>query len=224
MTDKDKLRQIEAAISAITGNDIDSSYRWAMDAENADKVQNLLLERCAILNGMFSHTDENKARLQKVNDYLYSLSLQLFERVKKAVQNRTAIMNCPEFDDAYELEGVLYFSFNGPDSVLVLDDDELYQSDFELMIKVLDDLYYVRHENEIERIHSDFGLLDDGKSWNRPPFSDDWFDDTVICHAVYRLCHQKLYSIPDLLRLNDFWNEVNIKIQSIKDQKGESRL
>ena len=45
-------------------------------------------------------------------------------------------------------------------------------------------------------------------------------DDIVICHAVHQLTDHQLYSIPDLLRLNDFWAEVNLTIQSITDQKG----
>lgn len=36
----------------------------------------------------------------------------------------------------------------------------------------------------------------------------------------HQLTNHQLYSIPDLLPLNDFWAEVNLTIQSITEQNG----
>ena len=43
----------------------------------------------------------------------------------------------------------------------------------------------------------------------------------VVCHAVHDICTHKPYSIPDLLRLNDFWVEAHLVCQHIIDQNGK---
>lgn len=70
-------------------------------------------------------------------------------------------------------------------------------------------------------ISPDSLIFDDGVSWNEPPFyGHPEFDDIIICHAMHNLSGHMLYSIPDILRLNDFWAEVHLTFQSITTQDG----
>lgn len=46
-------------------------------------------------------------------------------------------MDYPEFDDAYEIEGSLRFSLKGEESVLKLDYDSYYGSDFTRMMELI---------------------------------------------------------------------------------------
>lgn len=216
-----KIKEIEDKIKAITGTDIDGSDRWLDDHLKREEVKNLLRERKHMLNDMFVADENTMCHFKDVNNRLYSLTCQLLERTKAVEKTLPVIMTDPEFDDDYNLEGTLQFTFNGEESVLKLDDDFKYGSDFTLMIKLISDISHGHYEENIEEFHSNSELLDDGVSWNEYPFHGrEEFDDIIICHAVHQLTGHQLYSIPDLLRLNDFWAEVNLTIQSITDQKG----
>lgn len=131
------------------------------------------------------------------------------------------VMDCPDFDDDYEVYGTLRYCFNGEESVLNHYDGRDYGSDFVLMIKLIADFSYGTVNEDIEHINGSSTKLDDGQSWNEYPFSSrKEFENIIICHAVHQLTSHQLYSIPDLIRLNDFWAEVHLIIQSITEQDG----
>jgi len=215
------LADIESAIIALVGEDIDSYNLHLLSSEEIETIEDLLADRKHILNEMFQPTDKNMARFRAINQRLYELTENLHCRFK-IIESKSAIFSdCPDFDDDYEIEGWLRHVFNGTESLLVLPDDEYYGSRFIIMIKTLYELYEEKGLHNIESVYHESTSLDDGISWNEPPYrGKPEFDDIVICHAVHDLTNHKAYSIPDLLRLNDFWCEVQIKIQSITDQKG----
>lgn len=215
------LKEIENQIRAITGSKIESLDIWHEDPNIYQEVKSLLRERQRILNDMFVADEKAMLRFREINERLFTLTRQLFERVNKFHDDLSSLMTQKDFDDDYNLEGTLRFCFNDEESVLRLEDDERYGSDFMLMIKLISDVTYGRYEENIEDIHYGSQPLDDGQSWNEYPFRGrKEFEDIIICHAVHQLTDHQLYSIPDLLRLNDFWAEVNLTIQSITDQKG----
>lgn len=89
------------------------------------------------------------------------------------------------------------------------------------MIDIIHTCNYGTYWECIERISPDSPIFDDGVSWNEPPFyGHPEFDDIIICHAMHNLSGHMLYSIPDILRLNDFWAEVHLTFQSITTQDG----
>ena len=216
-----ELYEIEDQIKSITGADIGSREKWLDDPLKKEDVRKLLNERQHLLNDMFVADEKAMLRFRGINERLFILTRQLFVRLNKLHDDLSSIMTQQDFDDDYNLEGTLRFCFNGEESVLELEDDERYGSDFRLMIKLISDVTYGRYEENIEDIHYGSHPLDDGQSWNEYPFRGrKEFEDVIICHAVHQLTDHQLYSIPDLLRLNDFWAEVNLTIQSITDQKG----
>ena len=222
VTKNKSLTNIESAIIGLVGDDIDSYNLHRLSPQEIETVEELLADRKQILNEEFRPTEENMARFRAVNQRLYELTLSLHSRVKKMESKSSVINDCPDFDDDCEIEGWLHYIFDGPDSVLSLYDDNYYGSRFTLMIKTLYELYEEKGQQDIESVHPGSTPLDDGVSWNEPPYWDKPdFQDIIICHAVHDLTNHKAYSIPDLLRLNDFWCEVQVKIQSITDQKGK---
>lgn len=214
MKDREKLKRIECAISAITGN-VDSYNGWWKDTLLNQQIDSLLFQRWAILNHMFMPTDININRLQQVNNHLYELTQQLHGRLNKMSKQLPSIMCDPQFDRDYNLEAALRFSFNGDHSVLKLDDDDYYGSDFILMIKAIYDFMSHSGIPYIEHFLVGENILDDGVSWSESPFNGSEFDSIIICHATHVLCNHNHFSIPDLIRLNDFWAEVNITVQNI---------
>ena len=62
--------------------------------------------------------------------------------------------------------------------------------------------------------------FDDGITWAEGWLNHPAFKHICICHAVHDICTHKSYSLPDLLRMNDFWCEVKITHQHFVEQDG----
>ena len=211
----------EQKIISITGSSSEGSDKWLKNKRKKTKVYKLLRQRQRILNLNFVPETRNMERLNELNNYLLNLTQRLYHRVKEAQSKIKILMDNPDFDDDYEVEGILRYCFNDENSVLKLWDDELLGSNFTLMIKLISDLTYGTPKENIEEFYHFSLPLDDGISWNEYPFDKSpAFRNIVICHSVHQLTNHQLFSIPDLLRLNDFWAEVKLTIQSITDQKG----
>lgn len=217
-----KLKQIESRIIELVGFDLEQFNYDELSKEQKEEVKRLLLERRDILNEMFQPTEENLAQLRKINDELYRLTMALNERVKKFISKKELLLDSPDFDDDYEREGTLKFVYNDEASICHLSDDAYYCSNFAVMIKTLYEVHSYSGIENIVTINEHHGPLDDGVSWYEYPLNRfPEFKDSIICHAVHDLTDHKLYSIPDLLHLNDFWSEVYFKAQSITNQDGQ---
>lgn len=217
MTDKDRIRKIETAISAIVGDG--NKSKWWENHSLRKRVESLMLKRCVVLNRMFVPDDANLERIRDVNDRLYGLTVQLHARVSKMANQLPSIMCDSEFDTDYILEGTLNFSFNGDHSVLKFNDDTYYGSDFTVMIDTLDYLMSSSGIPYIESFIPGQNIPDDGISWAESPFGGSEYEGIIICHAVHVLCNHNLFSIPDLIRLNDFRAEVNVTVQKIDNKE-----
>ena len=215
------VQDIEKKIIQITGSSIDGSDKWLKNNVKKKKVFKLLKERQRVINLNFVPEARNMERLKELNNYLLNLTQRLYHRVQEAQSKIKLMMDNPDFDDDCEVEGTLRYCFNDENSVLKLWDDELLGSNFTLMIKLISDLTYGTPKENIEEFYHFSKPLDDGESWNEYPFDKSpAFRNIIISHAVHQLTNHQLYSIPDLLRLNDFWAEVKLTIQNITDQKG----
>ena len=216
------IKLIESQIIELVGSDIDEFNYDNLSKEQKEEVKLLLQERRDILNELFQPTEANPAQFCKLNDELYRLTMALNERVKRIVSKKDILLDSNDFDDDYELEGTLKFVFNDETSISRLPDDDYYGSNFAVMIKTLYEVYVDYGIESIVTINEHHGPLDDGVSWYEYPFKRvPEFKNFVICYAVHDLTDHKLYSIPDLLRLNDFWSEVEFKVQSITNQDGQ---
>lgn len=219
---KQELLQIESRIIELVGSDLELFSYDELSKEQKEEVKRLLRVRRDILNEMFQPTEANLARFCKVNEELYRLTMALDERVKKFISKKELLFDSLDFDDDYELEGTLKYVFNDKTSICCLTDDNYYGSNFAVMIKILYEVYAHSGIESIVTLNEHRGPLDDGVSWDEYPFNRfPEFKDFIICYAVHDLTDHKLYSIPDLLRLNDFWSEVEFKVQSITNQDGQ---
>lgn len=221
---KQQLVKVESLIEAITGNDIEYMSFWWRNDEKCEKVETLLQQRRTILNKMFTATTIEIERFRHVNEMLYDLTVKLFNRVKSMSSSCEKIADT-SFDDDYEIYGTIQVVVESETDILTLDDDDDYGSDFLLMNHILY-LIYDGHKSYIEWFNADAIAedeslwSDDGDSWNEYPFyGRKEFDDIVICHAVHDICNHKMYSIPDLLRINSYWAEVKLILQKFASQQ-----
>lgn len=217
---KSEIQKIEAEILAITGSDVDEYNEWTESESTRNRVESLLKRRCKLLNDAFQMTVENLDRLSQVNIHLTNLTKRAYDRIGEIEAVEYYMTDCE--DDDYDVESHIRFIYRGDDSVLKLDDDDYYGSNFTLMIKALTELYITKGQGNIIYARLGKNNLDDGESWVEEPFCKwkDRLHDIIICYAVHDLTSHKAYSIPDLLRLESFLCESVVTFQSITRQNG----
>ena len=233
------VKDIEKDILGIAGDVLDYSLivRKRLTPFQFELLDALLDLRCWALNSMFEvHcSDEEVRRFTAINDKLYTMTESMYERARM-VNDLIKTMPLHEKDDDVEVEAKLKFWEDGAPSVLEIEDDEFYGSDFTRMIvlrSIIDSDY--RSYDEIERvaiypklvngklIPDDTEInnrMDDGTTWAEAWLRHPRLDHLIVCHAVHDICTHKNYSIPDLLRMNTFEVSIDIKIQQIEDQDG----
>lgn len=179
-----------------------------------DRLEELFEKRQALLDKMFTWSPENTEKVRRVNDQLRMLSSKLHERTNAMYQKASFICDDPDFDDDYEIEGTLGFFYNGPESILILNDDSEYGSNFPRMINALSEYYHANPGwigKYMMSIKPGDENMDDKMNWNESPLSHPGI---AFCYVCHNFCCHALYSIPDLIRLNDFWSEVHFTEQN----------
>lgn len=218
-----RVQEIESEIRSVVSSEPGWIDMTALD-KHKDELNCLLEDRKILLDWMFCETSEEVERMRIVNQRLFDLTNRL--RVKMAdVAEYLVSRDRDDFDDDYEVEGTLRFSYNGDDSVLPYPGDEVYGSDFRLMVNVRDWLkvdnrshlleLLCRYDEPRENILAS-GNLDDGQSWVHDMAGS--FDDIVICHTTMLFHRDFGFPVVDLLHLNDFWNEVHVRYQNFATQ------
>ena len=236
-----RVCSIEAAILKITGTDMDRLITKHVSEKEMERVGNLICQRQGLLNRMFTGTPEEVERMEQVNDRLLELSRQMYSRSAALYRKVLTDTRDEAFDDDVVIEGSLKYNCDAETSVLPMSNDWYYGSDFCRMLQVIDWLYMHKAEGfELEAIEetgckswepkdipgqSDAELgfedsLNDGTTWAEGVLRHPAFEHICLCHAVHDICTHKYYSIPDLLRMNDFWCEVKVTHQHIVDQSG----
>ena len=218
-----QVQEIESEIRSVVGTEPGWIVMTALD-KHKDELDLLMEDRKILLDWMLLETPEEVERMRIVNQRLFDLTNRL--RVKMAdVAEYLVSRDRDDFDDDYEVEGTLRFSYNGDDSVLPYPGDEVYGSDFRLIINVRDWLkvdnrshqlkLLCRYDEPRESILAS-GNLDDGQSWGHDMAG--CFDDIVICHTTMLFNRDFDFPVVDILHLNDFWNEVHVKYQNFATQ------
>lgn len=233
------VKDIEKDILEIAGDVLDYSLivRKRLTPFQFELLDALLDLRGWALNSLFEvHcSDEEVRRFTAINDKLYAMTESMYERARM-VNDLIKTMPLHEKDDDVEVEAKLKFWEDGAPSVLEIEDDDFYGSDFTRMIvlrSIIDSDY--RSYDEIERvaiypklvngklIPDDTEInnrMDDETTWAEAWLRHPKLDHLIVCHTVHDICTHKNYSIPDLLRMNTFEVSVDIKIQQIQDQDG----
>ena len=239
---REQVQKIEEKILAITSKNVEFNMEWTRLQCKYEQVEKLIWKRKHLLDKMFVATPEEVVRMEQVNNRLYDLTQKMYARTEALYRKMATTTYDPEFDDDVEIEGSLRFSPNGHSSVLPMANDDYYGSEFYEMFCVIDWLYTCEHlkleevedcwvlrspaDYRPEMTREELGIKDD--------LNDDttWYESVqpaaeklshlCICHAIHDLSCHKPYSIPDILRMNDFCVEVKVKHQHWEEQDGSS--
>ncbi len=236
---KYELIKLEKQILDITGDPI--SYKhycpfldWCRDEAKVEAVEEMMLDRCFILNLLFDiHcTPAEVARLEKINGMLLEMTNRTYHRTADMMRAQM-VMKRDDMDDDYELEGKLVPLFDIPYSVLRLEDDNFYGSDFIRMAAILQETE--KNKPLLADVTCDWSrlkektpsatdaelecsnIMDDEDSWAEGPLRHPKLAHITICYALHALCTHMNWSIPDVLRINDFFIEVKLTVQQFSD-------
>ena len=207
-SDEDKRRvvqEVERRIKMIARYDADKSFRFRKFSEQEREVlHSLWSTRVRILNEMMLHpTDAEIARLGLQNDKLRELSKDAFAQGRNLWQSLLHSPHLKADDDRYDVEEHVGFCYNDEDSVLKMDNDDYYGSDFEYM------LHFHCNFRDSGRYYVGEPLVaDDGTNWNLDYLDNQAFDRFCICHLLHSLHSHEYYSLPDILRMDDFYVHV----------------
>ena len=237
---KYELKKLERRILKITGDPIDYKHygpflNWRRD-DAAETVEELMLERSYILHLLFEKhcTPAEVSRLEKINGMLLEMTNRTYHRTADMMR-ALMVMKKDEMDDDYELEGRLAPRFDIPYSVLRLEDDDYYGSDFIRMAAILQETEKYKpgmadvrcYSSQIEvftpnMTDKELGYaneMDDGTTWAEAWLSIPPLQHITVCYALHALVTHMNWSIPDVLRINDFTIEVKLTVQQFSDQE-----
>ena len=137
------------------------------------------------------------------NDKLRELSKDAFAQGRNLWQSLLHSPHLKADDDRYDVEEHVGFCYNDEDSVLKMDNDDYYGSDFEYM------LHFHCNFRDSGRYYVGEPLVaDDGTNWNLDYLDNQAFDRFCICHLLHSLHSHEYYSLPDILRMDDFYVHV----------------
>ena len=207
---REKVENLEREILLLTDG---GTARCVSDDKGAYLVK-LIEERKEALDALFQATPNEVMRMDKLNGRLKAITRQMHERVAIVNEDASKIF----VDGNFEVEGNLNYNPNAADAIIQVANDEYYGSDFAKIHQVIDTLFdqgylpikcadFVRASDLV----NDF---DDGR-WETA--YEDWQPQAEklkyinICFAIHSLNAYHPYSIPDILRMNNFEITVTIK-------------
>ena len=234
------VQEVERRIKKVVNreeNNPDYFFRNFSESER-ELLDDLLGLREVTLDEMMLHpTAAEVERLSKLNDKLYKLTLECFEQCRNLwltlyrspykVNNRFC----------YDLEGTLRFEYADNDSVVHLENDDYYGSDFDYMIHLTDELISTKYGKHCkmdtmvnaapsiffsteEALNELTDTLDDGTSWAEGYLHNKAYDHLCICYAMHALHTHEPWCLPDILRMDDF--TINVKLnyeRSVSEQR-----
>ena len=211
---KIEVLRIENAISDIVCDDDDPFHLDVLSRK--EELLMLLEQRRILLNRMFLETKEEIKRMKVLNIRLFNYTNHLREKMADVCEE-LASRPKDNFTDDLEVIGLLKYSYNDMSSVLPYNGDDVYGSNFTMMISLNnwltgDDPF---HYLELHCRYDDWRVnnlqsrhLDDGNSWAHDISGK--FDGIALCHTTKLFACNLGYPLVDVLHLNDFRSEVKV--------------
>ena len=231
------VQEVERRVKKVVNREVNNPDYFFRNFSESERelLDDLLGLREVTLDEMMLHpTAAEVERLSKLNDKLYKLTLECFEQCRNLwltlyrspykVNNRFC----------YDLEGTLRFEYADNDSVVHLENDDYYGSDFDYMIHLTDELISTGHGkidtmvnaapsiffSTEEALNELTDTLDDGTSWAEGYLHNKAYDHLCICYAMHALHTHEPWCLPDILRMDDFTINVNLNYErSVSEQR-----
>ena len=207
---REQVEEIEREVLMLTD---DGTACYVSDDKGA-YLAKLIEERKNVLDALFQATPDEVMRMDKLNDQLKAITRQMHERVAIVNEDASKIFG----DGDFEVEGHLNYNPNATNAILPMANDDYYGSNFAKIHQVIDMLF---NQGYLAVKCADFvrpaDLVNDFSDGKWETGYEDWqpqaekFKYINICFAIHSLNAYHPYSIPDILRMNNFNITVTIK-------------
>ena len=232
------VQEVERRGKKVVNREVNNPYYFFRNFSESERelLDDLLGLREVTLDEMMLHpTAAEVERLSKLNDKLYKLTLECFEQCRNLWLTLYRSPYKVNHRSCYNLEGTLRFEYADKDSVVHLENDAYYGSDFDYMIHLTDELISTGHgkmDTMVNGAHAIFfsteeetlkeltDTLDDGTSWAEDYLHNKAYDHLCICYAMHALHTHEPWCLPDILRMDDF--TINVKLnyeRSVSEQR-----
>ncbi|HEY5592105.1 MAG TPA: hypothetical protein VIK55_13945 [Paludibacter sp.] len=190
-----------------------------------DKLEACLRHRKYLINKDFQFTPPAVKQIERVNAILIESTAKVLAKASAIYrQMQKTKAEGDDFLDDYTIQATVGVIYNGDKSILTLDEDENNgQSDYVTMADILDFTHFpFEHlrsftffdrdnvwSDETDEIHFTDGMLSD--NWDIEVLSAPELSHIpYFCYASHILFCDSMYSLSDIIRINDIWNEVNV--------------
>lgn len=219
------LRALEAKIKEL--------HRGARKkgASKYDQLKLALSERRRRIRQNFQYTPEQVRQIERVNRILTDGSAKVLQRAGQLYRQMLQLKSTGDkFLNDFEVEATVSIGYSGADSVLRLEFDENQgESDYQAMAEILDDCplgdrhlrsFHFSYQPAADWRASDeaLGIVDtmmlEGEDWREDCLDVPELRHVNFCYAAHCLFVDSAYSLSDLIRCNDFWNQVQVTHQN----------
>ena len=232
------MQEVERRVKKVVNREVNNPDYFFRNFSESERelLDDLLGLREVTLDEMMLHpTAAEVERLSQLNDKLYKLTLECFEQCRNLWL--TLYRSPYKVDDrfCYDLDSTLRFEYADKDSVLHLENDDYYGSDFDYMIHLTDELLSTEHckmdtivngasanffGNEEDTLRELTDTLDDGTSWAEGYLHNKAYDHLCICYAMHALHTHEPWCLPNILRMDDFTLNVKLNYErSVSEQR-----
>ncbi len=226
----EKIERLSLPELEIKINKLYIKFQKSHDYKN-ERLDACLSQRKYLINQNFKFTPEVVNHIERVNRILTENRAKVLTRCGQLYRQMLQLKSQgDEFLDDFDIEGTVAINFHGEESVLTLDQDENNgQSDYIAMADVLDftqtvfesvtSFSFSSYSDATDFMASDkkLNLIDFGLEYN-------WNDELLsapelssipyFCYASHVLFVDLNYSLSDIIRFNDFCNEVKVSYQN----------
>ena len=190
-----------------------------------DRLNACLSQRKYLINTNFKLTAGAVNQIERVNRILTESSARVLKRTELLYRQMLELKAQDDgFLNDFEVEGTVAVRYNGDESLLTLDVDENNgQSDYHAMADILDftnnAFEHLRSYTFYDRDNIDSGTKDEdlaiddmlNLNWNVELLSAPELSSIeYICYVSHILFVDSCYSLSDIIRINDFCNEVKV--------------
>jgi len=179
-----------------------------------------LQKRKELLDTSFKFTPENIEKLIRVNQILTENSQKVLAQAKKLYDQLQA-QTC-DFTQDFEIEGTVRVSYNGDSSLIDFDPEKeeiCGESKYSHIAEIIDstmadcyfkNLYYCHYnDNSKPNMCEEKDIF-----WAFSLDTVPLIEGVSFCSAFHNLADHTLYALQDIVRINDFWNEVKVRYQN----------
>ena len=198
-----RLQTCDKRIIELVNWDPEYFYDESLSYEEIDQLKALLKKRQRILNKMCVFTDNEIKRLEVLNAMFIDAIRQMNKDLRNLHDGRMNMPNMEQYNSHPTwLDSMIYYDFYAEDSVIKMPEDAYYGSQFDKMLELL-----CAEEKELT-YKGCYGLCRQlGDTLSEETYNGTYERNPALQDLIK--CH--LYSMPDVLRMNKFTLEMNMK-------------